>query len=138
MTEGQDLIFYDGECGLCDMVVQFVLLRDKQKRYVFAPLQGETALELLKDLPSEYKQLDSLVLVENYASKARKYYVMGRGAFRIAWNLGGLWALVGWLNFLPPVLYDWGYRWVARNRYRLFGKIFCVIPDYSQKGRFLP
>ena len=138
MTQGQDLLFYDGECGLCDRIVQSVLLHDKHKRYMFAPLQGVTAADMLKKLPKEYRGLDSLVLIENYKSPQRQYYVMGKGALRIAWNLGGFWRLIGWMSFLPPFLYDWAYRLVARNRERIFGKLFCVLPDYSEGGRFLP
>lgn len=133
----KDLLFYDGECGFCDQIVQFVIKRDAEHRYVFAPLQGKTAKVLLKDLPEKYKTLDSLVLIEDYKTEP-KYYVMGKGAFRILWKLGGPWKLLGWISFLPSFLYDWGYRIVARNRHKIFAKTECVIPDTRQKDRFLP
>lgn len=135
---GKDLVFYDGECGFCDQVVQFLLRHDQNKIYVFAPLQGEMAKKLLKKLPEEYKTVDSLVLVEDYLSENPTYYVMGKAAFRILWQLGGFWTLVGSLNFLPSFLYDWGYRLVARNRQEISKKLSCQIPDPSQKDRFLP
>lgn len=132
------LVFYDGHCGFCDRVVTFLLKQDREGKFLFAPLQGTTAEKLLKDMPAEVKQADSLILVENFQSPNEKIYIFGKGAFRIAWLLGGAWSLIGWISFLPSFLYDWGYRLVARNRSLLSGSKECRIPDPSQKGRFLP
>ncbi len=132
------LMFYDGQCGLCDRIVQFLLHADRKEQFLFAPLQGTTAVTVLKDLPDEYKTVDSLVLVENYQQPDQRFYVMGRGAFRILWILGGWWMLLGWIAFLPPILYDWGYRMVARNRHRLFTGDVCELPDPNKRKRFLP
>ena len=60
------LLFYDGSCGLCDHIVQFLLKVDLKRQFVFAPLQGKTAAEVLKDLPIVYRGADSLVLVEMF------------------------------------------------------------------------
>lgn len=134
----QHLVFYDGKCGLCDHVVQFLLKADRNKSFVFAPLQGETATQLLKDVSESVKRADSLILIENYQSDNRKLYIFGQGAFRIAWLLGGGWVLLGWLSFLPPFLYNWGYCLVARNRYRFFRKDVCRLPNEKEQERFLP
>ncbi len=136
--EGKDLVFYDGECGLCDHIVQFLLKADKSKNFVYAPLQGKTASELLKDVPDSVKEADSLILIEDYQSENRKLYIYGHGAFRIAWLLGGGWKLLGWLSFIPPVLYNWGYYLVARNRHRFFKQEVCRLPVEGDKERFLP
>lgn len=131
------LLFYDGECGFCDTVVQFVMRQDDQGQFLFAPLQGKTAAVELQSLPKELKTLDSLILIENYKTQKQKIYVLGEGAFRVLWLLGGRWAFLGWPNFLPPVLYNWGYRLVARNRQDISKKLSCPLPDPSQKKRFL-
>jgi len=131
------LVFYDGECGLCDHVVQFLLQVDKRGVFLFAPLQGKTAAERLKDIPPEMKTADSLILIENFQSPNESLSIYGKGAFRIAWLLGGPWRLVGWLSFLPAFLYDWGYRLVARNRHRFFKKEICRLPDEGARHRFL-
>lgn len=136
--EQKHLVFYDGQCGLCDYVVQFILRNDEKKIFLFAPLQGETAKVVLKDLPDEYKQLDSLVLIENYQGQDQQFLVMGKAAFRILWLLGGRWALMGLYSFLPSYLYDWGYRFVAQNRHRFFDKDACMLPTVKSKDRFLP
>lgn len=133
-----NLVFYDGSCGLCDHIVQFLLARDQKNMFLFAPLQGKTALTVLKDLPSDYRGEDSLVLVENYQEPNERFYVLGKGAFRILWLLGGGWKLLGWISFLPSFVYDWAYRLVARNRHRLFTKESCLLPPRKEDPRFLP
>jgi predicted DCC family thiol-disulfide oxidoreductase YuxK len=131
------LVFYDGECGLCDQAVQFILKADTAALFAFAPLQGETAAHYIAHLPAHLKNVDSLILVENYKSNAPKTFVLAQGALRIAWLLGGVWKLVGWLSFLPSFLFDWIYQLVAKNRYRLFGQA-CMVPPPNQRDRFLP
>lgn len=132
------LVFYDGNCGLCDQVVQTLLKADKQERFVFAPLQGSTAAKFIAHLPPELKSVDSLILIENYRSDHPQIDVLSKGALRIAWLLGGPWMLVGCLSFLPSVLFDWAYRLVARHRHQLFPQTECMLPKPDQKERFLP
>ena len=131
------LLFYDGKCGFCDHAVRFVLERDKKGQFRFAPLEGQTAAQVLHDLAPEYKALDSLILIENFATPQAKTYVLGEGAFRTLWLLGGPWKIPGSLNFLPPFLYNWGYRFIARHRHAL-NPSSCPLPDPSQSSRFLP
>lgn len=127
------LVFYDGACGLCDHVVQFLLKADRTDLFAFAPLQGETARQMLKDIPKE----DSLVLIEDYQTPNPKVYMLGKGALRILWLLGGFWSIPGILSFLPGALYNGVYRLVARNRHRFFKKGTCSLPDREQAHRFL-
>ena len=132
------LVFYDGQCGLCDRVVQWILQHDKKDAFVFAPLQGLTAKETLKNLPPEQKQLDTLILIENYGSDDSKMYMLGKGAFRICWLMGSPWSIPGAISFLPGWLYNWGYRIVAANRHRLFDNESCRLPSIKDKSKFLP
>lgn len=135
---GKNLIFYDGECGFCDCMVQFVLKQDTHDVFDFAPLQGKTASIMLRKLPAKMKNKDSLVLIENYQSSNPEYYVLGKGAFRIMWDLGGFWTIPGVISFLPAFLYNWGYRLVAKNRGKLIKNVKCVIPSKDKKEKFLP
>lgn len=132
------LVFYDGTCGLCDHFVQWILKVDRKQCFVFAPLQGETAARILHDLPMEMRQNDSLVLVEDYLTENRHFFVLSKAALRICWLLGGIWKIVGILSFLPAFFFDWAYRWVARHRHRLFSGPVCALPNQEQKDRFLP
>lgn len=134
----QHLVFYDGSCGLCDHLVQFLLKNDTKGMFLFAPLQGSTAKALFKKNPEVYENLDTLVLVEDYQTDKQKMLFFGKAALRIAWLLGGVWTLVGWISFLPSPLYDWAYRLVARNRKRFFSGEVCALPQRDSKERFLP
>lgn len=134
----EHLVFYDGECGFCDAVVQLILRQDSHEIFDFAPLQGKTAAQMLKHLPADIVNNDSLILIENYKSPHPQFYVLGKGAFRISWLLGGMWAVPGLISFLPSFLYDWGYRLVARNRDKLFKNTSCVVPTKEKQEHFLP
>jgi predicted DCC family thiol-disulfide oxidoreductase YuxK len=132
------LVFYDGECGLCDQVVQFIFKEDKKQQFVFAPLQGETASQYLRRLPAEIRFTDSFILVENYRSSYPRVYILAKGALKAAWLLGWPWMLIGLFSFLPGWLFDWAYRLVAMNRHRFFPQAQCFVPPANQKDRFLP
>jgi predicted DCC family thiol-disulfide oxidoreductase YuxK len=122
------VIFYDGECPLCHRAVRFVLAADRKKVFYFAPLKGETAEEKLAGLRLKDPDLDTLVLLQNYQTEHEKTYIEGRGALRVLWLLGGKYALIGWLSFLPSFLFDRIYRLVSRNRFRLFSKKLEIPP----------
>lgn len=133
------LIFYDGQCGLCDRVVHCVLKADTKHTFAFAPLQGTKAKELLQRLPMEERSADSMILIENFRSvNERHIYIRSKAVFRTCWLLGGAWRLIGWKFFLPAWLFDWGYRLVAANRHRLFKPVACVLSSPEDKERFLP
>lgn len=130
------VVFFDGQCGLCDHLVQWLLRTDKKKDFLFAPLQGITAKETLSHLPDYIRNSDSMVLIENYKSKEQKIYLFGKAVFRTLWLLGGIYKALGWPFFLPAFLYDWIYWIVARNRKKIFGTI--DLPTEKGEGRFLP
>lgn len=131
------LIFYDARCGLCDYVVQILLKEDPQGLFVFASLQGKTASKVLQNLSKKDLKKDSLVLVENYQGNHPRFYFLGQGALRVLWLLGGCWSFVGWISFLPPLLYNWIYRLVARHRYKIFPN-HCILSSNETDSRFLP
>ena len=135
---GKHLVFYDGKCGLCDRAVQFVLNHDAKEVFDFAPFQGSTASEKLIKLPENIKNDDSLILIENYQGATPAVYILGKGAFRICWLLGGFWTVPGVISFLPSPLYNWGYRLVAKNRHKVFKNSYCSLPQKAAKHRFLP
>lgn len=129
----EHLIFYDGECGLCDQVVQTLLRLDTKERFVFAPLQGQTAEKFLQDA---HRSLDTMILIENYATTPRIHLQAG-AVLRILFLLGGLYTIPGLLSFLPSAIFNPLYRLIARNRHRFFKPTSCTVPEPKQKGRFL-
>lgn len=134
----QHIVFYDGTCGMCHGVVQFLLRHDKNEIFVFAPLQGETSSKILNKWRNSHPSADSLVLMENYLdNKNKKIFIFGKAALRILWLLGGFWKIPGIVSFLPSFLYDWGYKWIAKHRFQWFERQECLIPTTENPNRFL-
>ena len=129
-------ILFDGVCSLCNGFVQFVIRHDAAGYFRFAALQSAAGQALLAahgqpNLASA--DPDSVVLVE-----AGRVYTHSAAVLRIAGHLGGLWrvAAVGWL--LPRTWRDGLYRYVARHRYRWFGRQeSCWLPTPALRERFL-
>ena len=129
----RSILFFDGVCGLCNKAIDFVLVRDPRGEIKFAPLQGDTARQLLS--PADLQNLDTMVLwVEG------RTYRKSAAAVRILWRLSFPWRFMGTLLWLIPLpLRNLGYTLIARNRYRLFGKKeTCRMPTAAERLRFLP
>ena len=127
------VLFFDGVCGLCNRFVDFALPRDRRGVLRFAPLQGETAAQVLDR--DDVQSLRSVVL-----SDARGLHRRSAAVVRVLWLLGGIWSVLGTLLWLiPRPLRDLGYAVVARLRYRVFGrKETCRMPTAAERAKFLP
>ncbi len=127
------ILFFDGLCGLCNTSVDFVMKRDTRDVFRYAPLQGETAASYLSEKDRE--DLDSVIL-----QTPDGLYRHTSAVVRILWKLPGIWPVLGTLLWLvPKPLRNIGYRIVARNRYRFFGKKeSCRLPTPEEIGRLLP
>jgi predicted DCC family thiol-disulfide oxidoreductase YuxK len=127
------VLFFDGVCGLCNRFVDFVIRRDRQAAIRFAPLQGETATARFGSTSSE--TLKTVVFVVDDCEFRQSAAVV-----RVLWKLGGIWIPLGGLLWLVPKPFrDLGYRLVAANRYRMFGrKDACRLPTPDERERFLP
>lgn len=124
--------FFDGVCNLCNGSVNFLLDRDRRARLRFAPLQGSTFAGLRRTHP-ELEEVDSFILWEG-----DRVYVRSSAALRILMTLGGPWRLSGALLAIPRPLRDFLYDFVARRRYRWFGKTdVCRMPTPALRARFL-
>ncbi len=138
ITPGSVIVFYDGVCGFCNATVRFVARRDKRDRFRFAPLQGDFASELLLAHDDNPGELDTMLVLVEYGLSGERVYSRARGILRVLEELGGAWAVVALLRVLPDFLLDWGYRSLAANRYRLFGKLDqCPIPPASLRRKFV-
>ena len=132
MTE-QPIILFDGVCHLCDRSVQFVLARDPQEQFCFAALQSDIGRQLLEKAAPEAMGLNSVVLIVDGVA-----YLKSDAALRIAARLSGAWPLLRVFLLVPRPVRDWAYDWVARNRYRWFGRsAACWVPAPKWRRRFL-
>lgn len=127
------VVLFDGVCNLCEGVVRFVLARDRTGHFRFAALQSPAGQQLLAACGLSTTTFDSFVLIE-----AGRCHTESSAALRVAAGLGGAWRLVGLLRVVPRPIRDAVYRWVARNRYRWFGRReACLVPTPEIRSRFL-
>lgn len=133
---GDAVVLFDGVCNLCNGAVHFMLDRDPKERLRFASLQSEAGKALLTEhgIPLPEGEPDSIVLV----TKGRAYDGSG-AALRIAARLSFPWPLLATLLVVPWFVRDIVYYFIARNRYRWFGRTeACRVPTPELKKRFLP
>ena len=127
------VILFDGVCNLCNGSVNFVIDRDPEGIFRFGSLQSNQAAPLLARYGLEDSALDSIVLIED-----GRVYRKSDAVLRIARRLPGAWPLLYGAMAVPRVLRDAVYDWVARNRYRWFGRSdTCRVPTPELKARFL-
>lgn len=126
------VILFDGVCNLCSGSVQFILKRDKEKKFLFASLQSGYGQDLLKqfDLPAD--TFNSFVLFQD-----GKIITCSTAALKMFSQLKGWgWVKIFWM--VPKFLRDAVYNFIAKNRYKWFGKKeACWVPTPDLKARFL-
>ena len=127
------IILFDGVCNLCNGAVNFVIKRDPRNVFKFTPLQEKQGVLLLKKHAVDSRKLDSIVLIEN-----GNVYIKSSAALRIARKLSGLWPLFFVLLIIPSFIRDGVYDFIAKNRYKWFGKKEqCMIPTPGFREKFL-
>ncbi|MCC7063838.1 MAG: thiol-disulfide oxidoreductase DCC family protein [Planctomycetes bacterium] len=127
------VVLFDGDCNLCNGAVQFVLRRDPRAVFHFASLQSAVGRQLLASVGANATLPDSIVLVQDGALALKS-----TAALRIARGLRWPWPLFAVFFVVPRPLRDLLYDWIARNRYRWFGKReSCLVPTPALRARFL-
>jgi predicted DCC family thiol-disulfide oxidoreductase YuxK len=127
------IVLFDGLCNLCNGAVDFIIRRDPSGEFCFCPLQSQTASHFLSGrlIPEEVR--DAIILVEG-----GHCYVRSTAWLRIARRLSGFWPLLYVFIIIPRPVRDGVYNWIARHRYRWFGKrSVCRVPLAETKDRFL-
>ncbi|MEI7036787.1 thiol-disulfide oxidoreductase DCC family protein [Fulvimonas yonginensis] len=134
MRAEMPVIVFDGVCVLCSRWVEFVLKHDRAGRFRLAAMQGTQGRALLQAHGLSADDPASLLLVQDGHG-----YTDTTAIIRVLRRLGGPWlAVATLLRLVPRFCRDPAYRWIARRRYRLFGRrAACRIPDPAQAWRFL-
>jgi predicted DCC family thiol-disulfide oxidoreductase YuxK len=127
------VLVFDGVCVLCSRWVHFILKHDRGARIRLAPMQSPSGRELLAKFGLDPDDPLSLL-----------YVIDGRGyqdsdaILRVLTSFGGAWHAAAVLRVIPRFVRDPLYRWLARNRYRWFGRADqCLVPAPHQAARFL-
>jgi predicted DCC family thiol-disulfide oxidoreductase YuxK len=131
------VLLFDGECGLCNRMVQLVLRADRRGAARFATLEGRFAREL-RARHSELSSVDSMAWVEPGADgPGERVFIRSEAALRVADYLGFPWRALTAARIIPRALRDRVYDWVARRRHRWFARVpSCSIPAAESRERF--
>lgn len=133
MKGGQQIVFFDGICNLCNSFVQFIIKRDPAARFRFASLQSEAAREIIQESELSADNLSTVVY-----RKEGRYYFKSSAVLHVLKDIGHGWSLLYGFILIPKGIRDWLYDRLARNRYRLFGKRHeCMLPTPDLQYRFL-
>lgn len=127
------VIVFDAQCVLCSANAQFVLKHDRRDHFRLASMQGEAGAALFRRFGIDPADPETIILVDGDSVRLNSDAVIAIYA-----GLGWPWRAAAALRLVPRVLRDPVYRWVARNRYRLFGRReTCWLPTAEQARRVL-
>lgn len=130
----KQIILFDGVCNLCNASVQFVITHDTKDIFRFVSLQSELGISIVGALGIEVSKVDSIILYEPKVT----YYYKAQAIFKIAKLLGGMYSCLGVFTVLPDRFSNLIYDYVAKNRYKWFGKKeSCMVPTRELESRFL-
>ena len=136
--EDRLIVLYDCLCGLCDGVVQFLLRRDAEDIFRFAPQQSDFAKRILSRHGLDVNSTQTIYLIGNYGLASELVFTKSDVTLRIANELGGIWNAAQFARLLPHSVRDAAYDFVARNRFRIFGKrTECRLVGAAEQHKFL-
>jgi len=130
--QNKHIVFFDGECGVCNFWVQWILERDKNDQFMFASLQSDFGQSFLSERGLETKVFNTM-----YLWKPNQYYLIkSKAVLQIASILGGIYKLSGIGKIFPASLSDSIYDIISRNRMKLANQK-CYLPTPHQRGKFI-
>ncbi len=135
---GAHLVLYDGVCGLCSRLVQFLLAHDHRTVFHFTSLQSAVGQRMVERYGGDPHDLTSIYVCANYRTPAARAFTKSAAALFVAGELGWPWRTARLLRFFPQAFLDRAYDVVARNRYRVFGQYEqCRVPPAEFRSRFV-
>ncbi len=133
VPQDKKLILFDGVCNFCNSSVNFIIDRDVMNVFVFASLQSEIGQSVLKHFSKPLENYDSLILLDQGQISEKS-----TAALKIASDLCFPWNIFRLLLFFPSLLRDPLYIFIAKNRYRFFGRRqFCRLPTEAERKKIL-
>ncbi len=134
LPQNKKIILFDGVCNLCDSTVQFIIKHDKKDVFRFVALQSDLGKNIISHIGIDTSKTDSIILYE----PGKAYYYKAEAALKIAGLLGGIYSLLTAFSILPKGFVNKVYDYVAKNRYKWYGKKDdCMIPTQEMKAKFL-
>lgn len=133
---GSHLVLFDGVCGLCTRLLNFVIGHDRCGVFAFASLQSEVGRGFVERFGGDPGELTTLRVVTAYRTDHAEMLTRSRAALFVAGELGWPWKAATFCRVLPVALLDIAYEIVARHRYRVFGRYQqCLVPKPELRRR---
>jgi len=134
LPNNRQIVLFDGVCNFCNASILKIIKNDKKNIFLFASLQSEIGKEITQYFNIDTNLIDSIILVESKTN----YAIKSTAALKIAKQFGGLWWLFQFFWILPTSFRDFFYDYIAKNRYKWFGKKeSCMIPTPEIKSKFI-
>jgi predicted DCC family thiol-disulfide oxidoreductase YuxK len=134
IPKNKKVILFDGVCNLCNNAVTIVIKFDRKNTFLFAAIQSENGKKIIDYLDIDTSKTDSVILYEPGVS----YEIKSTAALNVMDGFGGIWRITKLAFIFPKVFRDFIYDYIARNRYKWFGKKDnCMIPTPALKAKFL-
>ncbi|MFH7015656.1 thiol-disulfide oxidoreductase DCC family protein [Flavobacterium sp. FlaQc-47] len=134
LPKNKKIILFDSVCNLCNGAVQFIIKHDRKDIFRFVALQSELGIEICKYIGVDQTKIDSIILYNPGVA----YYYKSSAVLEIAEDLGGVYSLVAVFKIFPEKFRNYIYDYIARNRYKWYGKKeSCMIPTPELKAKFL-
>ena len=131
----KQLILFDGVCNLCNSSVLYVIKRDKENQFLFAPLQSKIGETIINEFNIDTTQTDSILL---FKPENHKITSKSTAALKVAKSLGFPTNILSIFLIVPTGIRNWVYDFIAKNRYKWYGKKeSCMIPTRELKSKFL-
>ena len=128
------IILFDGICNLCNSSVQYVIKHDKKDVFRFVAIQSELGQRIINHIGISKRHIDSIILY----IPGRAYFYKSTAALEIAKRLGGIFTYTTIFRIIPSGIRDVLYDYVAKNRYKWYGKKeSCMVPTPELKSKFL-
>lgn len=133
MDTNNYILLFDGVCNLCNNAVKFVIKHDKRAAIKFAALQSAAGQNMLQQFNIPQHNFQSFVYI-----KHNKAFTKSTAALHLLKDIQGGWQLLFAFIIVPKFIRDFAYAFVAKRRYKWFGKTdSCMIPTAAMMGRFL-
>ncbi len=134
LPKNKKIILFDGVCNLCNSAVQYIIERDKKDVFRFVALQSELGQEICNYIGIDTKKVDSIILYEPGIA----YNLKSEAALKIATEFNSIYSLLSLFKIFPQNSRDAIYDYIAKNRYKWYGKKeTCMIPTPELKAKFL-
>ncbi len=132
-SQDRPVVLFDGICNLCNSSVRFLLKHDTREKFLFSSIQSDASKNLLLHQNRKIREMNSILLIEDGQIHEKSEAVLRIASqLRFPWNMGSA------LRIIPLKLRDGIYDWVARNRYRWFGKKdSCTFSITPYENRFV-